>query len=526
MPEQRIVHVVVAIDTAGREIRHIFSTAQLAQDWAAGDPRQHLIHDYVVDSQVQQPPPPSLVLPEDEPLPQAAKTLEATPQTFDSVYAGAGPGDHIVLTAGAYGSKALNQSFPADRRLVIRAQRLLGATFSRLEVGSGHIVSGVTVDRGHNSETGAALWIKGSDVRFTRGKALNGAQCVKIGPGASSILVDHCDVSRSRELMWWLDYPKDQRRITVARCWVHELLPGGSNNYSMGFAWNGENVYRETPHDITVRLNYVGPGVASKPEVINDVLHHKGSQSIYAFNRFDVPDRHLLCHRFGLRARHIGNYAPTAILRMWDDRGWFYGNIYATMQGPAGRSAYYDDVKNLAGQPNNSVGGFHAHKRSRLAGNDASLSLGDTFDSNWCFGTQPDPATLPDPIAAGCSLPRREFKGVVYAADPVDDPDRGIRIRAQTGPITLAAAPPAGCAITSWVDNLDAVPGDAAPAAWLADLLAEYPWVAGICPNPTSVTGGPNGSAPWSIAEGLTRGDAKDPNTGPHRDSPGGLFRA
>jgi hypothetical protein len=323
--------------------------------------------------------------------------------------------------------------------------------------------------------------------------------------------------------MWWLAFPKDQRRITVARCWVHELLPGGAENFSMGFAWNGENFDREVPHNITVRLNYCGPGVAGAPEVTNDIIHHKGSQSIYAFNRFDVPSNHLLSHRFGLRARVIGNYGPTATCRMWDALGWAYGNNYSRIEGPAGRSHYYDDTKNLAGQPNNSVGGFHAHARSRISGNTATIELGMFGNSNnWCFSSGSDPATLPDPLATGQQEEQRAFDGVTYAADPNDE-TVGVKIRDHSGTVLLSANPPVGCAISSWVQNLDNLPNTAAPSAWLTDLVSEYPWISDICPDPTSLTGGPGGTAPWSIAQALTRGDAANPGTGPFRNSPGGL---
>jgi hypothetical protein len=77
-----------------------------------------------------------------------------------------------------------------------------------------------------------------------------------------------------------------------------------------------------------------------------------------------------------------------------------------------------------------------------------------------------------------------------------------------------------------WYDenHMDIQTGTAAPGSWLSELLALYPWIAQIIPNPTSLTGGPGGSAPWSVAQALTRGDAANPNTGPFRDSPGGLL--
>jgi hypothetical protein len=83
-------------------------------------------------------------LPEDEPLPAVASaTLNATTANFDSVNASAAAGDHIVLADGTYGGKALNRTFPAGNRLVIRAANLLGPTSTSLNItGSGHIISG------------------------------------------------------------------------------------------------------------------------------------------------------------------------------------------------------------------------------------------------------------------------------------------------------------------------------------------------------------------------------------------------
>jgi hypothetical protein len=266
-----------------------------------------------------------------------------------------------------------------------------------------------------------------------------------------------------------------------------------------------------------VRLNYCN-GEASG--VNSDLIHHKGSGSIYAFNRFEGGG--LLSYRFGLRTRSIGNYSSGASVNAWDDLGWYYGNLASVIRGPGGRSCYYDDTKNLAGQPNNSVGGFHANKRSRFAGNNCRIDLGWTSGANWCTATSPDPATLPDPCATGMIKPARTFNGITYAADNPSHPDVGVKIRAHSGSITLNTEScvnlPGG-----WVQNLSSQPAAAAPSSWLAELLAEHPWIGGICPNPTSLTGGPGGSAPWSVAQGLTRGDAATPNTGPFRASPGGL---
>jgi hypothetical protein len=451
-------------------------------------------------------PDVAAALQEEVRLPPANNTLNAEPSNFDSVYASAAAGNHIVLANGKYGSKTLNRTFPSGNRLVVRAQNLLGATFSTLTVsGGGQIVSGVTIDRGATTETGAALYVNASNVRVTRSVLRNGATALRVGRAVTDVLLDHCETQRSRDRMFILDDPKDQQRITIARCWVHELLAGGSMGTSHAFAWADENGSREKHHDIVVRLNYIGPGLAPQPEVNSDWVHHKGSKSLYAFNRFDTSG--LLSHRFGLRTRSVGNYGPNA--------SWYFGNDFSELQAGAGRSAYYDDTRNRW----QSVGGFHATKRTRIAGNSSRIVLGFTAGAKWC--TSASDATLPDAQPAGGIKPARSFEGVNYAADLPDDPDVGIKIRAHSGSITELTD--LTCIDGGQVQNLSSSPSTAAPDAWLTELLAEYPLIERICPNPTSLTGGPGGSAPWSVAQGLTRGDAGAPNTGPFRNSPGGL---
>jgi hypothetical protein len=146
------------------------------------------------------------------------------------------------------------------------------------------------------------------------------------------------------------------------------------------------------------------------------------------------------------------------------------------------------------------------------------LNLGIDLSNN-TFCTRTD-GPLPDAQPAGGAVggkPARSWMGVNYAALPVGD---GISIYAHTGTI---ATPQTMSCLNPQARNVTNQAGSAAPGSWLSDLLAEYPWIEDICSNPTSLTGGPGGSAPWSIAQSLTRGDAAMPNTGPLRNSPGGL---
>jgi hypothetical protein len=318
--------------------------------------------------------------------------------------------------------------------------------------------------------------------------------------------------------MFWLNDPKDQQRITVARCWCHELLEASSSpdDASMGFVWSDQNIYREKNPHIVVRLTYIGPGTA--PVTFPDYVHDKVSGTLYAFNRLDSSV--LWEMRFGLRKRMVGCYLPSAPITTWDDLGWYFGNKAAVVRAPAGRSHYYDDTKNLASATHNSVGGFHACKRARFAGNEFSSIILGAFGNAaaWCTSENPDPTTLPDPLAAGGIKGARSLDGITYAADNPADPDVGIKIRAHSGTITEEAA-----ACIDWAQNINSLPGSAAPASWLSELLAEHPWIEDICPDPTSLTGGSGSTAPWAVAQALTRGDASNPNTGPFRDTAGGL---
>jgi hypothetical protein len=460
---------------------------------------------------VSSPPPPSpSSLPEDEPLPPDSAILNANPSNFASVYNSAAAGNHIVLANGSYGPTTLGRSFPTGQRLVIRAQNRFGATFGTLLIsGSGQIVSGVDV----TATQIAAVGIRGSNVRFTRGRVTGGGFSFAFGPGITDALVDHCESRKSQRRMFINDDPKDQKRITVARCWCHDLDQGpftpsfGSSNL---FNWQDENIYRERDPRIIVRFCYVGPG--NVPGIdFSDFIHHKGTGAIYAFSRFDggVP-----CHfRFGMRNRMVGCYIPGASTNVWDDGHWLFGNVLGHLRLPAGISAYYDTEKSLI---TGNQGGFPAPTRFRMSGCQVDrTTLGiDLSNNNFCERTD---GALPDAQPAGYAKPARSWMGVNYAAIPVGD---GISIRSHLG---LVETDTGMTCLNPQAVNVSFLPTSAAPASWLSELLAEYPWIGSICPNPTSLTGGPGGSRPWSIAQGLTRGDAATPNTGPFRDSPGGL---
>lgn len=463
------------------------------------------------------PEPPS-TLAEDVRLPTPLVTKNATTTNISTVLSGAQPGDRINLNNGSYGALTISASGTQANPIVIRAANLHQATSETISVtGSWVIVSGLDITGSFRGN--------GSNIRCTRCLIHGSSLGFQAGPGAHDILVDHCEVYGTVDRMFYLADPKDQLRITVARCWCHSLSSGGSTPGSHGFLWADENVFREKPHDyIIVRLNYIGPGLSGDPS--SDWVHDKQSDSIYAFNRFDQSGK-LISMRFGLRKRFVGNYAPGMSVNMFDDLGWYYGNICGELRAMAGRSAYYDDTKNLATAENNSVGGFHMTKRTRIAGNTSSILLPwpeNGPNNNWCTRTDPDPATLPDPQPCGVSKPARSFNGVTYAADNPSDPDKGIKIRNHSGTITQSTVTCANIPGDGrWQTNIDSQTGVAAPAHWKTELFTQHPWIEALCPNPTSSTGAPAGAHPSSVAQALTRGDAATPHTGPFRDSPGGL---
>ena len=162
----------------------------------------------------------------------------------------------------------------------------------------------------------------------------------------------------------------------------------------------------------------------------------------------------------------MGEYGPGSTCRVFDLLCWVYGNMFSTIQASGGRSAYYDDTKNLS----ESVVGVHATNRARFSGNSATTLHVGWHEENWCTA-QPHP-TAPDPQPAGGIKPFRSFGGINYPADDPDDPDVGIKIRRHSGAIIQDAI-----TCIDWVANLDQQAASAPPGAWLTDLLDEYPWI-------------------------------------------------
>ena len=219
--------------------------------------------------------PPDLPLPEEERLPTPLNTKSATTATFNSIVGGAQPGDRINLANGNYGLKTISVSGTQANPIVVRSTTLHQAVFSRITItGNWVIVSGVDMNGG--SLTAQALSINGSNVRLTRSLIRNGGRIINIGAGAHDILIDHCNINNFADRMILLADPKDQKRITFARCWVHTMVNGGSLDTCHAFAWAEENLFREKHEDTVMRLNYIGPGEATVGN--SDFVHHKGSR--------------------------------------------------------------------------------------------------------------------------------------------------------------------------------------------------------------------------------------------------------
>ena len=486
-------------------------------------------------------------LPEDEPLPAATATLNATTANFDSVYASAAAGNHIVLANGNYGSKTLGRNFSAGAYaisgspLVIRAENpvyntasLVGvpntagptaatiaantALFTGLSMtGAGHIVSGVYVQKADHT-TGNALNYRGDNCRITR-SIIQNAQRTVDGSGSDN-MIDHCSIWRFTVRA--INGAKFKQPI-VARCWIHtgkfKATPAGTSLFS-GLAWGSGNAEREESCAGIARFNCFGPVFDSAPS--DDAwVHNKTCDNLYACNKHKTPSRGFN-NRFGVRNRYVGNYMPGSECNFWDDLNWWYGNFGGELRVWGGKSAAYDNTHNNV----DALGGFHATKRCRIAGNQATLLRLGTNSPGWLTNTH-SILQLPDPRPAGAVKPQRvitggDFPGT-YVADDPDHPDTGVKVRAHSG--TIQEEPPtSGGSFTNfdWFVNGDVQAGAAAPTAWRTDLFAQYPWLEAIVPNPTSLTGGPGGSAPWSVAQGLTRGDAANPSTGPYRNSVGG----
>ena len=222
--------------------------------------------------------PPAATLPEDEPLPAPLNTVAGTTSNFDSLLGSSGtatPGTRITLANGSYSTKTIAVSGTPANPIQVVATAQFGPAFTGIIITGNHIiVSGVKVDRGTNSETGHSVEFHGSNIRFTRGRVTNGGRSFTTRPGAADILVDHCEISRTRISMFTLVNPITMRRITVARCWMHTPLPSSDTAVTTShyFSWCGVNTQREQPVDTIVRFNYVGPGSASVRSLISTTI--------------------------------------------------------------------------------------------------------------------------------------------------------------------------------------------------------------------------------------------------------------
>jgi hypothetical protein len=333
-------------------------------------------------------------------------------------------------------------------------------------------------------------------------------------------LIDHCTLEVFGGNAVTFGKAVALRRPILSRIWSHAgqtptpaKSPKGNLNLVSGWSLNNENKYREQPVAPIVRLCYFGPDLDECHD--QAWLHNKVSDTVVACCRGDRTGmaNSKFNHRFGLRARYIGNFLPGFEVSWNDHECWLFGNKLRHLRVYAGKSALYDENSNdISG-----VGGRHACTSTRISGNDCAMLLGDNV-AKWVTdkirtnsGQQP-----PDPQPAGAAKPARTVQGATFAAFAAGD---GISIRSHSGAIKDADPHPSGF---KWVDNKDDKPDAPAPGTWRSDLFAQHPWIADLVVDPTNV-----GSEPWSLAESLTSGDpdAGTPHTGPFRKEGGGLLK-
>ena len=189
---------------------------------------------------------------------------------------------------------------------------------------------------------------------------------------------------------------------------------------------NNENKYREQPVAPIVRLCYFGPNLDKCHD--QAWLHNKVSDTVVACCQFDRAGmaNDLFNHRFGLRARFIGNYADQFKCSWNDHECWFFGNKLGLLRVRAGKSAHYDENSNdIFG-----VGGFHACTSTRISGNDCDIFLGDN-QSNWVTDKKPD--------ESGCTIRNRpagqnRLGSLVARTMPLSQPETAFRSAIIKGP--------------------------------------------------------------------------------------------
>jgi hypothetical protein len=457
-------------------------------------------------------------LPEDEPLPLANNTIHVSNQgQLLGAVSRAAPRDHIVLQNGRYGNVTLYRDFPKDKRLVIRAANLLRAKFTRITVdGDGYIISGVDVTQDSTGSGTRNVRITGNNVRLTRCNLKNGYSNVVIGPYDSKgptvedTLVDHCTLSNYvwRSVYLAQDRKNSVRRPIVARNWFHHGLDTGEGPLLSTIAFGSENAYREDPVNGIVRFNYFGPTLER-----GDHIHNKTSGNIYAFNKTDqtaaARGNKLFNNRFGTDTMFIGNYIADQKIVLYDYDQWVFGNLAAAIGARGGNSDLYDEDSNAIYW--NGVKGatsiFGASQRTRIAGNMAPINVG-WHDAKFC-DHDPQPSGLVKPRS------KNSVSGEVYDIDNPNDPNNGVHI------YDNSQAPkdwPNQCRFNfDWHINTVNRWQRKAPSSWNNELPA---WITAVVADPTD-----RSAQPWKIAEGLTRGDAYNPTTGPSRNSPGGLLQ-
>lgn len=484
-------------------------------------------------------------LEEDEPLPAADVTVTANPSNFNTRYNAAslasGTCTHIVLDNGNYGSVTLSRNKAGvgnygvtGKPIVIRTANADGrpgsltsptssnsALFARITIeGDGHVLSGLAITGGSTTSNSVGVRVRGSFCRVTRCTMTNIEKCSQFGNLTNSnnpatfVMMDHCNLGPFGGYAVFFVKAEALNNLILARNWTHDGVgerwtPGGTGTLISGWGLSTENVYREVDTNCIMRFNYFGPTMQNSWD--QAWVHNKTSGLCVAFNSVEAGS--LFNQRHGINCHWVGNYAPGVENKWHDYRTFCYGNRLNKLLVYAGSSEMIDTVKHRIFN-----GIFEVTTSLKIAGCNISTSTRLGFAAaSWATSSSPAGNDLPQPVAAGGTKPARTHSGtgITYDAYPED----GITIRAHSGPIIYE--PNLGG--FDWVENDDVAVGTAAPSSWKTDLFDEYPWIEDICPDPTSLTGGIGGQVPWKAAQDLTRGSAGSPNTGPNRDSAGGL---
>lgn len=280
-------------------------------------------------------------LPENKPLPSAAKTTTVSnaSQLTSAINAAIG-GEHIVLQNGSYGAYTISRDFSASAPVVIKAQNLLGASFSSLFLqGDNVIVSGVAVkgSRQGTDNKNTSVDITGNNVRLTRctidaDGAYHALNVIR-GTGA---IIDHCDISDFQNRGIYFNQPASG--MILSKNHIHHNRASCGSECSAiapGSNWPDRNYELNA----MIRYNYFDNFV--KPDTTTvKYVHNKASKITIAFNMFGCsPVTQAVDNRNGLGNSLIGNNSCSSFL-IYDYDNLILGNKAPYIRISGGNSPY------------------------------------------------------------------------------------------------------------------------------------------------------------------------------------------